>query len=408
MSLDNSLFDTESTKCLNDLDIVSCERLLSLPLNYVGNKKRVLSFIGNVLQEKNIEFDSVFDAFSGSGIVSMFFAKNGKKVFSNDILTSSAMGIWSILTGNPDLIKEKELEQILFCENKEKGFVSSKYVGKFFTDEEALFLDGLKINISNLFGNTYSPAKNQLKKVLKNRDLSDSPIQNRISATLYLYLIEKAITDICFVGGRYYNGQIIAKMEHRLQHNKNKNKTIISQMRSKIKWMIKISKFFQNNPNAEVYNSDIVNLLDSNLIKADLIYIDPPYGGASSDYSYLYSFLEEYLYDENLEDISHIKSSSKFNCKKTYEETFDNFLCKCCCFKNWLISFNNSSFESIDKICSIIGKYKKDIFIQAIPFSYNYRKDRSNLFYVDDVKSFSSTQDLKVNDNEKEFLILAK
>ena len=49
--------------------------------------------------------------------------------------------------------------------------------------------------------------------------------------------------------------------------------------------------------------NDIIDLLESKLIVADLLYLDPPYGGSSSDYSTLYRFLEEYLYEDKLENL---------------------------------------------------------------------------------------------------------
>ena len=71
------------------VDII--KNISSVPSNYVGSKRRLLNHIWDVLEKNNIKFDSVFDAFSGSALVSLLFKHMGKRVFCNDILTSSSI-----------------------------------------------------------------------------------------------------------------------------------------------------------------------------------------------------------------------------------------------------------------------------------------------------------------------------
>ncbi len=57
-------------------DIV--KQISSIPSNYVGSKRRLLAHIWDVLEDNEVEFESAFDAFSGSAMVSLLFKTMGK------------------------------------------------------------------------------------------------------------------------------------------------------------------------------------------------------------------------------------------------------------------------------------------------------------------------------------------
>ena len=81
------------------------------------------------------------------------------------------------------------------------------------------------------------------------------------------------------------------------------------------------------------FNEDIIELLNSDKLTPiftkegkRLVYIDPPYGGQTSDYPKLYSFLEEYIYLKPLDEIEKIQKFNRYSKKKGYEEQFIEFL----------------------------------------------------------------------------------
>jgi adenine-specific DNA methylase len=135
-----------------------------------------------------------------------------------------------------------------------------------------------------------------------------------------------------------------------------------------------------------------VRLLESGAVSADLAYFDPPYGGASSDYSSLYGMCEEYIRGCDPMTIpSFCEASKRFCGKKEYENNFSAMLDLSRKFPVWLFSFNESSYASIDDITSLIGKFRSRIVVKPIKnYGYNYRK-----------RTHSS-------DRESEFLILAR
>lgn len=56
---------------------------------YIGSKTSLLNNILSFLEEENISFSSVADLFAGTGVVSEYFLRLGKKVVVNDILYSN-------------------------------------------------------------------------------------------------------------------------------------------------------------------------------------------------------------------------------------------------------------------------------------------------------------------------------
>jgi adenine-specific DNA methylase len=190
-------------------------------------------------------------------------------------------------------------------------------------------------------------------------------------------------------------------MEHRLNHAKSKNMEIDTMPLTVGRFKKILSK-----GDTCVFNSDIVDLLEADIVDADLLYLDPPYGGSSSDYAHLYSFLEEYLYECPLEEIEHIKrGAQRFTKSKGYQEQFEHLLSLCGNFKAWLLSYNDSSFASLDSISSTIKNAgKKNVKVIEVPITYQYRAGKG---IVDpDYASFLENGKKHLN-RGTEYLILA-
>ena len=137
----------------------------------------------------------------------------------------------------------------------------------------------------------------------------------------------------------------------------------------------------------ECFNEDIIELLQSNKLQSffkkgenNLIYIDPPYGGESSDYLKLYSFLEEYIALKQISELDYLqKANKRFSSKKGYDENFNlllKILFKLGLFKIWVFSFNESSFKTIEHITSLLRVYSDKIITKFKDYQYQYRKDK--------------------------------
>jgi adenine-specific DNA methylase len=432
----------------NNKDII--EKISGLPSNYVGSKRRLLHYIINTLEDEKIQFDSVFDAFSGSAMVSLLFKSLGKKVYSNDLLTSSAITAVTLLELENIPLTIEEVD--FLCKNrpKEQGtFVLDNYKDKFFTEKECLFLDRYRTNVETLCGEKFYCGMELLNKATlasipnsnfsvygkdlkslrdthnvdksfwtekwrdttrKRRDVNNEIMFGNSIVEMYqkyksafsLFAIESHVNQHCFLGGRYYNGQTVANLEHRLKHDKNNGKTI-----DDIKFgHLGVEKYLTKGKECVVFNSDIIDLLESKTINADLIYLDPPYGKASSDYAVLYRFLEEYLYEKPLEELEHIqKGAKRFSKSKGYQEQFEHLLSLCNPFKTWMLSYNESSYASIDVITSTIKNAgKTNIKVIEVPITYQYRKGKG---VVDMGKEFVDKGGKKHLQRGTEYLIIA-
>jgi len=427
-----------------------------IPSNYVGSKRRMLRHIWDILENNNIKFDSVFDAFSGSSITSLFFKKMGKTVYCNDLLTSSAITAVCLLENESVPLSIDELN--FLCNNIPKShgsFVKDNYLNKFFTEKECLFLDRYKSNVIQLFGDKFYCGLDLLNKatlasipnsnfsvygkdLMKIRGVHDkeksfwdekwrdttrkrrdenneikfnesiSEIYDKYKSAFSMFAIENHINQNCFLGGRYYNGQTVAKMEHRIKHQKNNGKEITDIPLN----VLEFKKVINSNSGLSksyVFNSDIIKLLGSDIINTDLLYLDPPYGGPSSDYAVLYRFLEEYLYEDKLENLEHIQNGGKrFSNKKGYQEQFEKLLSLSSKFKTWLISYNDSSYANLETIKdSIRNAGKTNIIVSEVPITYQYRKGKNEID-LDKIKDNYFENGQKFTQRGIEYLILAQ
>lgn len=409
-----SILETEREKN----DIVSA--ISEIPSNYIGSKRRMLVHIWDILENNEVKFDSVFDAFSGSAMVSLLFKKIGKNVYCNDLLTSSTITAICLLEDEGLPISFDDIN--FLCNNKpknERTFVFDNYQNKFFTEKECRFLDQFRRNVDLLRENKFYCGLDVLNKAI----LASIPNSN---FSIYGKNL-KSLRSTHKIGESFWNekwrdttrkrrdenNEIMFQKSIEEMYLKYRDSFSLLQNKNHINWdsfsearyydgksLTKIRNFISKNSVAtdtkdigHIFNSDIIELLESNLIKTDLIYLDPPYGGSSSDYAILYRFLEEYLYEDKLENLEHIKKGSKrFSQKKGYQEQFEKLLSLCSGFKTWLISYNDSSYETLDVITSTIKNAgKKSIIVSPIPLTYKYRKggnkiDMNNLNfnYFDD------------------------
>lgn len=381
------------------------DRVTSAPTNYVGCKKRLLPYIYDVLKEEKIRFDSVLDAFSGSAIVSLFFKEMGKKVYSNDLLSSSTMTSKCLLaTDAPSRNIPLMPDDLRFLyENVPDdcdAFVLNNYKDKFFTESECKFLDRYKKNMEKICGSKICWGYELINKamLLSIPNSNFSIYGKNLKSLRSTHDVEKSFWD--------------EKWRDTTRKRRNANNEI---MFGKV--LVEIYQKYQKalkgmdakiTNRCYVFNNDIIELLEKNneVSKADLVYLDPPYGNTSSDYTILYRFLEEYICGAFLGDIEHIqKGAKRFNKNKGYQEQFEKLLSFCGGFKTWLISYNESSYADIDVIVSTIKNAgKKTVKVIDIPITYKHRTGRG---IVDpDWESYSETGK-KHLERGTEYLILA-
>jgi adenine-specific DNA methylase len=349
--------DSESGECLETFEARlahSVNVVKSITNPYVGNKRKILYWLVNTIEKSGIKYDSVLDLFSGSAVVSMVMKLMNKKVICNDLLYSSYMYSLAFVENNKHALLEDEIEFLLRNNNSSViPFVQIEYLFRF-TKEEAKFLDNFKANVEELF--SYDNIKRALAFV-----------------NMQLYIMEH-----CFVGGRLNNGQVLAELKHRLQHARNNGQ----EMNFKnMKWR---SLIYPDNVNMnKAYWEDAVDFLPGYLSenKIDLIYIDPPYGDQQSNYAHMFHFFESYL-GKNIDDST--GAAKRFSQSKGYEENFVKIIELTKQVPAIAISYNNSSWENIDKVTDIVKSFRSNVEVHSVNYDYQYRKpeDRKGIEYL--------------------------
>lgn len=217
---------------------------------YLGSKTKLLGFIDDILKSENIEFETFADIFAGTGAVANHFY-NSSKVIVNDILVSNNY-IYQAFFGK-DEIRENRLKERLKLYNT---LDIKKYDDNYF---------------SNNFSNTYFDVTNT-KKIGIIRDDIEKLFEKKIITqreksylcTSLIYALDKIANTV----GHYDAYRKVDIPEKKL---------------FLLPLDIKNSKY-----SAEIYKDDANELVKK--IKADVVYIDPPYN--SRQYSDSYHLLE--------------------------------------------------------------------------------------------------------------------
>lgn len=355
-----------------------------LPICYLGNKKRMLTNIWNFLDDHDVEFNSSFDAFSGSCVFSFFCLLSGKDIIANDIMAYPSFLAKSLLDPNSICPSDDDLDIIMGREidpSNNIHWTRDKYKGLFFTDSECDFLDRFRSNVISLYGPVALRGINKDgEPSLIGLDGKSAPVatEGMMKASFCLYLILTLLHQLCFTGGRFFHRQIIAKTDYRLKHVRNKGEELHSKPKD-FMWLTEIRRFLsvinKSAKRVDIYSEDIVNLLSSGRVKADMIYLDPPYGGLSSDYGTLYRIFEEYIWGIETSHIPYlVGGANRFKKPKGYREQLEETLVMCGDFPIWLLSYNQKSFSSKEDIIGVIKKFRKDVVSSSSEIKYRYRK----------------------------------
>lgn len=244
---------------------------------YIGSKARMLNFIDEVIKKEKIEFSSFFDLFGGTGIVGDYFNNQKTKVYVNDLLKSNYLSYLAWF-GN-DKIDKKKLEDII-----------NKYNS----------LKDLKDNYFSInFGDTYF-SKNNCKRIGYIReDIENKYLNNEINTrerailiTSLLYAMDKIANTVGHYDAYRKNGDLDKKLELCMLDLKSNT----------------------NNKNNKIFNEDSNELVRN--IKADIVYIDPPYN--SRQYSDAYHLLENVATWEKQEVFGVAKKMKRNGIKSKY------------------------------------------------------------------------------------------
>lgn len=315
------------------------------PTRFMGSKSKLLSEIWSVASQFNV--DTVVDLFSGSGIVGYMFKAQGKSVISNDYMAMSATFTKAMIENNTVTLPLEEAERLLVAHKESDHFVSTKFQGLYYTDEENDLIDTLRTNIAAI------------------RD----PYKHAIAMTALIRACTKKRPRgiFTYTGHRYDDGR------------KDLQKSLAEQFLDAVEAVN--SAVFDN---GKVNRSKHGDAMDLRVEQADLVYIDPPYYSPLSDNEYVrrYHFVEGLARDWKGVEIQEHTQTKKFksyptpfSTRKGAADAFDRLFKK---FANsiLIVSYSSNSLPTQDEMVAIMTKYKKHV--EVIPIDYKYSFGNQN------------------------------
>lgn len=275
---------------------------------FLGSKYKLLNFIENTVNENCKDVKSVVDLFAGTGVVGSLFLKNGKEVYFNDYLKSNFYSYKAFY--EPKKINIKKLENIINNYNQAE------------IDEENYF--------SENFSDTYFSSKDCKKIGFIREDIEKRFRQKEINEREKCVLIASLI---------YSMDRVANTVGHYDAYRKTKN------IEDKF-FMYMLDVTEKGEKKSHISNLDANEFIKT--VKADLVYIDPPYN--SRQYCDAYHLLEN-VAEWNKPNVYGIakkmdrtKLKSRY-CTNKAADAFEELINSCNC-RYILVSYNNTGDKS--------------------------------------------------------------
>lgn len=327
----------------------------------MGSKNKILPSIWEHI--KDLEFDSVYDAFAGSNVVAYFLKCMGKQVITNDFLKFSCVISKAIIENSIDRLDLSDI-RLLLSENKNNGFIQSTFKDIFFDDVENAFLDRVRKNIGKL--------ENDYDRALAHAALIRACLKKRSRGIF------------TFVGERYNDGR--ADMQKSLEEHFLESIAIYN------------DAVFDNGK----INSSFNKKTESFKVTADLVYLDPPYFSPKSDNDYVrrYHFVEGLVRNwrglaiQEHTAVKKFKSFvSPFSKRETAYSAFEDLFSK---FEKSIIvvSYSSNSFPTKDELFAMLSKHKETVVCHEIDHTYSFGNQKHKAG--------------NVNNRVKEYLFIGK
>lgn len=306
---------------------------------FMGSKQNLLRDIWSVAS--GFKFNSVLDLFSGSGVVGYMFKAQNKQVISNDYMAFSSCLAKSMIENNQYKLSSEELDMLCAPNPKADHFVTETFRDLYFSEEDNMFIDKVRANIQGI--------KNEYKKSIAQ------------SALVRACLKKRPRGIFTYTGYRYDDGRrdlMLSLQEQFIE--------AIHQINGAV---------FDNGRENKVRNGDAMDIR----LKADLVYIDPPYFSPLSDNEYVrrYHFLEGLVRDwKGVEMQWHTKTKkfknypTPFSTEKGAYDAFDLLFRR---HKDSiiLVSYSSNSLPTKDDMLKIMSKHKSHVEVIEIDHRYS-------------------------------------
>lgn len=340
---------------------------------YRGSKRKIIDWL--LTNIEYLEYESVLDAFGGSGVVSYMFKNIGKKVTYNDSLKFNHYIGKSLIENDFINVTEREIDELVkTCKSKKyPDFIQKTFPDIFYLEEENKWLDSIIYNINSLWSEN-----ERYKKEIAFNALFQSCLVKRPFNLFHRKNLNIRTASVTRTFGNKSSWDSSFELQFR-------------------KFINEINSFvFSNGTECKALNEDIFHFNNTNF---DLVYIDPPYlnsigNDESINYLSMYHFLEgishyndwQHKINWNTQNRSfkHDNNANYFT-KPHIEMSFCRMIEK---FKNstLVISYKSDGFPTIEYITEILYSYKNDVSVKTIDYKYalnkKSKKDSKEVLFI--------------------------
>jgi DNA adenine methylase len=307
----------------------------------MGSKQNLIPFIFDKLDK--LKYETVLDAFAGSGCVAYEFKRRNKTVTTNDFLHCSYVISKAVIENDRARIDDETFSRLMRLREDAPYFVRKTYSDLFFTYEECYFLDSLWANIGEI--------QNEYQKHLA------------IAAACRACQKKRPRGIFTFTGRKSWDKRLDLRM------------SIEEQFANAVRLFN--DAVFDNKKANEAHWSDTMDFKDNDF---DLVYLDPPYWSPFSDNDYVrrYHFIEGYSrYWENLT----VDMGTKARKFRSYESVFSKrelatkALVKL--FHRYsgsiiAVSYSSNGYPTKEELLSMLQKVKRHVEIYEADYQYSF------------------------------------
>jgi len=312
-------------------------------LRFMGSKHRLLPWLHEILNQ--VDFDTVLDAFSGSGCVAYLFKSMGKEVTTNDFLNFASVLSRALVENSDEILRPKDVERLLAEAPWSDRFIEDTFQGIFFTPEDLRFLD----------------------QVWAGLRLLRSPYRKALAlAALIRSCVKRQPRGVFTVAGdpeHYKDGRRDLRLslrEHFVEQVEVFNRSV-----------------FDNGKRNRSLHGDVFAVAPDGF---DLVYMDPPYVPRADDNCYIkrYHFLEGlscYWDGMTLLEESRVKKIKKvytpFSYRRdsiaAFESLFSNFR------KSILaLSYSSNGYPDLEVLVRLMRRYKASVTVFEKEHRYHF------------------------------------
>ncbi len=309
----------------------------------MGSKHRLLPWIETVLRP--LRFDTVLDAFSGSGCVSYLLKTMGKQVTASDALRFTSTLSLATVENACARVGAEELARLLRPAPDAPRFIESTFTGIFYTPDDLRFLDGVCWNLAQI-------ACRHTRAVA--------------TAALLRACVKRQPRGVFTIAGdpeRYKDGRRdldLSLAEHFVEQVAVFNATV-----------------FDNGRANRSLRSDVFDLVPDGF---DLVYLDPPYVPRSDDNCYVkrYHFLEGlvcYWRGVELMRASRVRKIAKpfspFGYRRTAREAFARLFARFA-RSTLVLSYSSNGYPDLCELVALMRGYKRSVEVFERAHTYTF------------------------------------